>query len=153
MRLFIVGMCCLFLATACKNTDQGSSNSDTDLITNTNGWNGDPESAPRFEFEESVFEFGQISQGEKVTNTYKFTNVGGAPIIIKDVKVGCGCTVIDSWPKEAIAPGGTGEIEVHFKSEGKKGKIIKKVSIVANTAPTATTVVILKGEVLVPNNN
>jgi len=153
MRLIIVGICCLFLATACKNTDQGSSNSDTDLITNTNGWNGDPDKAPRFQFEDDVFEFGQISQGEEVSTTFVFTNVGRSPLIIQDVKVTCGCTVIDTWPKEAIVPGGRGEIEVHFNSEGKKGAINKKVSIIANTAPTATTVVTLSGEVLVPNND
>lgn len=106
------------------------------------------ESTTSIEFAEEAFDFGTITQGEKVDHTFKFTNTGESDLVIVSAKGSCGCTVPE-WPKEPIAPGETGNIEVVFSSEGKKGKQHKRVSIVANTEP-ATSVIALKGEVLTP---
>jgi hypothetical protein len=99
-------------------------------------------------FEEEVFDFGTITQGEKVTHTFKFKNSGNADLVIVSAKGSCGCTVPE-WPKEPIAPGVEGEISVVFNSEGKAGKQHKRVSIVANTEP-ATSAIALKGEIIAP---
>ena len=96
-------------------------------------------------FEESTFDFGTIDAGEKVSHTYKFTNSGNEPLVIKDAKGSCGCTV-PKWPKEPIAPGATGEILVEYNSKGKKGKETKRVTITANTSP-AQTFLTITGEV------
>ncbi len=98
------------------------------------------------EFEESVFDFGVITSGEKVSYVYKFKNTGSEPLIIKNAKGSCGCTV-PQWPKEPIAPGATGELLVEFNSKGKSGKQNKRVTITANTTP-AQTFINIKGEVL-----
>ena len=45
-------------------------------------------------------------------------------------------------PKEPIAPGATGEIEVKFNSKGKKNKQTKTVTITANTVPKTTRLTI-----------
>jgi hypothetical protein len=97
------------------------------------------------EFEESEFDFGTIDEGEKVSHTYKFTNTGSEPLIIKDAKGSCGCTV-PSWPKDPIAPGATGEMLVEFNSKGKSGSQNKRVTITSNTNPGQTFIQI-KGEV------
>lgn len=97
------------------------------------------------EFEESEFDFGTIDEGEKVSHTYKFTNTGNEPLIIKDAKGSCGCTV-PSWPKDPIAPGGTGEMLVEFNSKGKSGSQNKRVTITANTNP-GQTFINIKGQV------
>jgi len=101
-----------------------------------------------FEFESIVYEFGEITQGEKVQTTFKFTNSGESDLIISDAKGSCGCTV-PIYPKNPIAPGETGEIEVVFDSEGKMGQQNKTVTLIANTKPN-TTVLALKGNVLTP---
>ena len=106
------------------------------------------ESTTSIAFEEEVFDFGSITQGEKVTHTFKFKNTGDADLVIVSAKGSCGCTVPE-WPKEPIAPGAEGEINVVFNSEGKNGKQHKRVSIVANTEP-ATSAVALKGEIIAP---
>ena len=98
------------------------------------------------EFEETVFDFGTIDEGEKVSHVYKFKNTGKEPLIIKDAKGSCGCT-IPQWPKEPIAVGGTGEMLVEFNSKGKGGTQNKRVTITANTDPVQTFINI-KGEVL-----
>lgn len=96
-------------------------------------------------FDKLEFDYGVVDEGEKVEHKYKFTNTGSEPLIISNAKGSCGCTV-PSWPKEPIAPGATGEIDVVFNSKGKKGKQSKRVTITANTNPVQTFLTI-KGEV------
>lgn len=99
-------------------------------------------------FDEEAYEFGTISQGEKVYHSFKFTNTGENDLVISSAKGSCGCTV-PTYPKEPISPGETGVIEVVFDSNGKKGSQHKKVFITANTDPSSN-VIAIKGEVLVP---
>ncbi len=91
-------------------------------------------------FDESSFDFGSISKGEKVNHSYTFTNTGSEPLIITNAKASCGCTVPD-WPKEPIAPGEGGEIPVVFdgRSVGNQNKTI---TITANTNPPKTRLTI-----------
>jgi len=100
------------------------------------------------EFDDSEFNFGNIDQGDKVTHIFTFKNTGTNPLVISNAKGSCGCTV-PKWPKEAIAPGETGVVEVTFNSRGKKGKQAKRVTITANTDP-AQTILMVKGEVDLP---
>jgi len=92
-------------------------------------------------FDEETYDWGKIMDGEKVTHVYKFKNTGNEPLIISDAKGSCGCTVPD-WPKDAIAPGKSGEIKVVYDSKGKGavgGKNdSKRVTIKANTDPMET---------------
>lgn len=97
-------------------------------------------------FEESTYNFGSVTEGEKVEHVYKFKNTGNDPLIISNAQGSCGCTV-PQWPREPIAPGKSSEIKVVFDSKGKAGKQSKTVSITANTEP-ATTTITISGEVL-----
>jgi hypothetical protein len=104
---------------------------------------------PKFEFESDVFEFGTISQGEKVSFSFRFKNIGDADLIINKVEGSCGCTVMKGWPKHPVKPGDFGKIDVIFDSNGKRGIQNKTISVVANTYPS-TTVLTLKGEIASP---
>jgi len=97
------------------------------------------------DFDESVFDFGVIEEGEKISNKYRFTNTGKEPLIISNAKGSCGCTV-PVWPKDPIAPGESAEILVEFNSKGKPGAQSKRVTITANTNP-AQTFITIKGKV------
>lgn len=97
------------------------------------------------EFEETEFDFGTVDAGEKVNHTYNFKNTGSEPLIISNAKGSCGCTV-PQWPKEPIAPGATGEIQVQFDSKNKNNRQTKRVTITANTDP-AQTFLTITGEV------
>jgi Protein of unknown function (DUF1573) len=104
------------------------------------------------QFDTNEFIFGTIKDGEVVQHTFQFTNTGKAPLIVRDAKASCGCTV-PQWTKEAIAPGGTGKIDVTFNSSGKGGqKVEKRVTVYANTSP-AETLLFIKGEVLAKSEN
>ena len=85
----------------------------------------------------TVWNFGTIEQGDEPKFNFTFTNTGTEPMIISNAKGSCGCTVPD-WPKEPIAPGATGEIQVKFNSKNKKGAQNKTVTITANTTPPTT---------------
>ncbi|MEK6477702.1 DUF1573 domain-containing protein [Catalinimonas sp. 4WD22] len=97
--------------------------------------------APKFEFEESSYDFGSITEGDVVEHIFKFTNTGEAPLVIQSASASCGCTV-PSYPREPVAPGESGEIQVKFNSANKPGIQNKTVSITANTNPTITRLTI-----------
>lgn len=80
-------------------------------------------------------DFGQVSTGETVRHTYRFTNTGDAPLKLTRVKASCGCTT-PSWSKEPIDPGKEGFIEVAFNTRGKKGAQRKTVMVTGNFQPT-----------------
>ena len=86
---------------------------------------------PAIAFEEKLFDFGVIAQGDTVEHTFVFENVGSAPLKILSARGSCGCTV-PSYSKEAIAPGEKGEVFVRFKSAGKSGQQNKTVTLVTN---------------------
>lgn len=88
-------------------------------------------------FSETEFNFGTVTEGEKVKHTYKFKNEGSEPLVLSNAVGSCGCTV-PQWPREPIAPGATGEIVVEFNSQGKQGERDQKVTITANTNPAQT---------------
>ena len=89
---------------------------------------------PVITFEKKVHDFGDMYQGDKVEEVFKFTNTGNEPLIITNVQVTCGCTTPKGWPRDPIAPGGKGELTVAFSSAGKMGKQNKVVTVISNAA-------------------
>ena len=92
---------------------------------------------PKIEFKETEHDFGKMIQGEQVTFSYKFKNVGNAPLIISAVERTCGCTDI-KFPKDPIKPGDEGVISITYDSKGHKGFQNKRVIVKANTNPSET---------------
>jgi hypothetical protein len=91
-------------------------------------------SGPVIAWEKSTHDFGDMAQGDKVEQTFKFTNTGNEPLVITNVEVTCGCTLPKSWPRDPIMPGSKGEITLAFNSTGKLGKQNKVVTIVSNAS-------------------
>lgn len=80
---------------------------------------------------ESNFEFGKIKKGDHKEHTYEITNTGTNPLIISQVKPGCGCTVPD-YTKDPIMPGQKGKITLKFDSSSFDGMVNKQAEIYAN---------------------
>ena len=95
----------------------------------------DTPSDAKMEFEATEWNFGEITQGESVEYAFEFTNIGSEPLIITNAKGSCGCTV-PVWPREPVAPGESGVVDVKFNSKGKKGKQNKKVTLTTNMVPS-----------------
>jgi hypothetical protein len=80
---------------------------------------------------ESNFDFGNVKKGDKVQHIYEITNTGINPLVISEVKPGCGCTVPD-FTKEPIMPGKKGKITLHFDSSNFDGNVDKYADVFAN---------------------
>ena len=89
-------------------------------------------SFPKFQFDKEEHNFGEIYDGDIVTHTFSFKNVGETPFIIAKATASCGCTV-PSWPKRPIPAGSSGQIKVQFDSSNKPGIQNKVITITANT--------------------
>jgi hypothetical protein len=118
-------------------------------VNNTASADGESnEDLPEIKFEEEVFDFGKITQGERVSHSFKFKNIGSKNLIISGANGSCGCTVPE-YPKEPIKAGGEGHINVVFSSEGKSGIQEKTITVVTNCEP-ATRVIRIKADIIVP---
>src|SRR5210317_1778543 len=59
-------------------------------------WGGDVLTAsPAIRFQEDVFTFQPILEGESVDVTFEFSNGGEEPLVIHDAVTSCGCTTAD----------------------------------------------------------
>jgi hypothetical protein len=137
----------VLMAIACGN-NESSKKVGAEIVNNTataENPTAENENATEITFEQNMFDFGTIKEGELVNYKFKFKNTGKNPLLITNASASCGCTV-PNWPKEPIAPGQGGEIDVTFNSEGKPNHAEKTVTVVANTTPT-NTMLLIKGEV------
>ena len=95
---------------------------------------------------DSVYDFGKVTDGEKVIYNYRFKNTGSKPLIISSASASCGCTVPEK-PEEPVKPGETGFLKVVFNSEGRVGPTHKTVTVISNAYPSFP-VLLLTGEVV-----
>jgi hypothetical protein len=129
----------LFLVSCNQNNSAPVDNKSllsTDLIDNPRSANGVDSATlatlATMDFKDTVFQIGNIRQGEIVTHDFEFKNNGKRPLVISSAKGSCGCTVAE-FPSEPMIPGQTGTIKVRFNSSGKKGHQEKTVTILDNS--------------------
>ena len=94
---------------------------------------------------DSAYNFGTITEGEKVEYNYKFKNTGTNPLVIFEAHASCGCTIPEK-PEKPVLPGEIGYLKVVFNSAGKHGMNEKDINVSSNASP-AFPVLKLKGEV------
>lgn len=118
-----------------------------DIIRNPVAADGtmDTVNVAKLSFEIEKYDFGKVNEGEIVYHVFEFENVGKVPLLIRDVRSTCGCTVPE-WPETPVAPGERGSISVKFDTTNKYSEQSKPIIITANTYP-ATTRVYLYGYV------
>lgn len=100
------------------------------------------ENGPRIEFTESLHDFGDIHQGDKVQHVFTFKNTGTEPLVLTNVETTCGCTA-SNWPREPLAPGESADITVTFNSTGKMGLQNKNIRVRSNATNSVETVKIV----------
>lgn len=82
---------------------------------------------PVADFQRTTINYGSIEKGSDGTRTFKVTNTGNEPLIIKNATGSCSCTVPE-WPKEPIMPGKSADIKVRYNTE-RVGPISRQVTI------------------------
>lgn len=144
--VFLVGMC------ACKSESKNTDEISTQDVNISSTGNGDPNSnLPDIKFDEEIHDFGRITQGEKVSYSFKFKNTGKSNLIIASAAGSCGCTVPE-YSKEPVLPGKESKIDVVFSSEGKSGFVEKTITVVTNCEPSTRTIKI-KTNIIVPTES
>jgi len=148
LSAFLLSTLVLFSCGDKKTESNEAGQVDPDLIQNNASAN-DPNATnpePVLTFDQTEWDFGKIKEGVEVKKTFRFTNTGNEELVISNCSASCGCTtpVCDQKP---IAPGEKGKIIVKFDSENKKNNINKEVTVIANTNPP-TTVLVIKGYVI-----
>jgi hypothetical protein len=98
---------------------------------------------------DSVYNFGKVTDGEKVEYSFKFRNTGQNPLIISSATASCGCTVPEK-PDAPISPGQIGYLKVVFDSKGRVGEVHKDITVRSNAYP-AFPILKLIGEVVSQN--
>ena len=111
----------------------------TNLVNNPSSADGikSVNNTPAIKFEKTEHDFGKILQGEQVSYTFKFKNVGDAPLIITSIEKTCGCTTPD-FSSTPIKLGDSGKITITYDSKGHKGFQNKRLVVKANTNPSET---------------
>lgn len=121
------------------NSEQSITDSNGQVFTPVNGIAGAQDSLPktRITYKEPKVDLGEAAEGPKVKHSFEFQNTGNEPLIIQSATGSCGCTV-PQFPKEPIAPGAKGKIDIEFDTNGRPGSNTKTVTVVANTNPSST---------------
>jgi len=117
MRIIISALLVAFSFTGKIYAQTGDSNSQTPETPKTG-----------VSFKETVYNFKTVEYGSDVSHSYIFTNTSNAPVTIKSVTPGCGCTTTE-YTKGPIMPGKTGTISIKYDSS-RAGYFAKNVAVV-----------------------
>lgn len=102
--------------------------------------------APVATFDSPNFNFGSITEGEKVTHNFKLTNEGKSNLLIRKIKPSCGCTAVVAG-KTVIEPGETTDIKAVFASKGRRGRQYKSISVITNAPSNQLMTLRITGDV------
>ena len=105
------------------------------------------ENAPSIFFDQRVFNFGTLRQGKSVEHVFVFSNIGKSDLIIRSVRSGCGCTVIEPQMR-LLKPGESGTIKALFDSVGLIGRQSRGITVISNDPANPNIVLRITGEVL-----
>ena len=103
------------------------------------------EKKAEIKFEENLIDYGEIEYDSDGKRTFKFTNIGEAPLVFNRISSSCGCTV-PKKPDQPIIPGESSVIEVEYDTK-RIGVFIKAISVNSN-AINSNVVLRIKGKVL-----
>ena len=141
-----------FLATTMFGCDQENGEIGSAMVRKPTTMREDAEEIkqPAIKFDRTEINTGKISQGEVVDLEFRYTNTGEAPLLISDVQGSCGCTITE-FSKKPVAPGESGLITARFDSANKWGEQVVAITVLTNTIPNSTTLII-NTNIIVPDN-
>lgn len=95
---------------------------------------------------EDRFDFGQVSEGNKVEHEFTVQNKGSADLQIQRVVAGCGCTATTIL-NSAISPNSETKIQVSLDTQGLYGDLNKTVRVYSNDPENPLVSLALSGKV------
>lgn len=89
-------------------------------------------------------DLGKVAKGAALEISWRFKNTGSKPLVIADVRPGCGCTLADR-PEAPVAPGKEGIIRAKYDTKSQHtGVNEKNVTVTANTTGSASHLLTFK---------
>jgi len=120
-------VCFFFVLISCKsNTSSKTASSIENISTGP----------AQIKFDTDMHDFGEVTEGEKVSFSFKFTNTGKGPLVITGIATSCGCTV-GEYTHDTIKSGKQGDVTVSFDSWKRVGFQQKSVTVNSNTNPSS----------------
>lgn len=105
------------------------------------------EGMPRITFEETVYDFGEVSSNRKYAGQFKFTNTGSGVLKITEVKKCCGAVV--TLDKEELAPGENGTLKVEYNTGRSSGPMSRQLSVYSNDKTKPKVALTIKAQVMI----
>lgn len=93
------------------------------------------EGVPKIQFDQTLYDFGKISQVASVSGVFKFKNVGDAILKLEPPKPSCGCTVAELKP-DTLPPGATGELPFTLNLGLYRATMEKHIAVRSNDPQT-----------------
>ena len=100
--------------------------------------------APKIEFAQNSYDFGQVDEGQLVEYEFKFTNIGKSDLFIRKIKASCGCTTVEPVDK-VINAGQSNSFKATFRTKGYSGRCSKSITVISNDPVTPTVVLRISG--------
>lgn len=90
-------------------------------------------SRPQIVCDDHVFDLGRVAGESEFRCRFHVGNRGTRPLLIEDVRVGCGsCLEVVDFPTEPVAPGDLGIVEVAFSTKNLNGKVTRRLLVRSN---------------------
>ena len=93
--------------------------------------------------------FGKIEEGTIATMVFTIKNNLNVNAEIKEAKPACGCTTAEP-SRKVMAPGEESSITVNYDSKNRLGPFEKPVTVVISADKIYTVLLMMKGEVILP---
>ncbi|MBR5644580.1 MAG: DUF1573 domain-containing protein [Salinivirgaceae bacterium] len=104
------------------------------------------DAAPKLVFESTTFNFGTVTEGDKVTHSFVFRNDGKQDLVIRKISTSCGCTAVNN-KTDIIKPGESSSIDITFNSTGKSNRQNKSITVICNDPKNAQQILHIVGDV------
>jgi hypothetical protein len=102
---------------------------------------------PQIKFDKETHDYGKVPINGDGNCVFTFTNTGDEPLVLSNVRAGCGCTV-PQWPREPVLPGESAEIKVRYTTLNRAHTINKTIVVTSNSLTKNTVVLRIAGEVV-----
>ncbi len=98
---------------------------------------------PKAQVPETIYDFGEVFEDQKLTHIFDIKNTGDALLEIKDIDSDCACTAADS--DRRIPPGGVGRITLTIAPYSVLRQFTKKTKVFFNDPEHPQVVLTMKG--------
>ena len=105
------------------------------------------DAASAIRFDQEVFTFQPVLEGESVEVAFAFRNMGSQSLLIHDVSTSCGCTTAE-YPSGPLQPGEAGTVRTTFRSRGYSGDVDLTLLVKSNDTKDPMKALHIRGKVV-----